>query len=268
MTYDLGDLAPLGIQLTDATGTLANASSVVLTVYKPDGTTETPAVTNPSTGLYNCDYTPSMIGTYLLKWQAFGTNAGVQNDEFNVRDPFQLSPFSLQEAKDHLNISSSKTDVEMLRFMDTATDMAERYINRTIARRTFVESLTGNGSTQLFLNHGPILNVISVVENGVTLDPSTYAIDNHAMLIRRTDYCQWSYITESIVVTYVAGYQLVPAGLVHHIKELLRHLWETQRGAISVMNQKGDDGYDPRTGFSFPRRVREGLDLFRDSAIG
>ena len=268
MTYDLGDVALLGIQITDSTGAVADAGAVTLTIYKPDGTIELPTVVHASTGAYTCDYLPALLGTYIVKWTATGANAGVTNDEFNVRDPFALSPFSLQEAKDHLNIKSATTDTELLRFMDTATDMAERYINQIVARRTFIESLTGKGSTQLFLSHGPILNVTSVVENGVTLDPSVYAIDNYQMLLRRTDYCQWSYITESIVVTYVAGYQLVPSGLVHHIKELLRHLWETQRGAIAVLGQKNDDGYDPRTGFSLPRRVREGLDLFKNSAIG
>ncbi len=64
MIYDLGDVVPLGITITDANGLVANASSVTCTIYLPDNTTVTGTVVNADTGLYNCDFVPSQSGRH------------------------------------------------------------------------------------------------------------------------------------------------------------------------------------------------------------
>jgi hypothetical protein len=49
MPYDIGDSVSLAWDVKDSAGVLANATTVTLTVTLPDGTTATPAVTNPPT---------------------------------------------------------------------------------------------------------------------------------------------------------------------------------------------------------------------------
>ena len=139
MTYDLGDVVPLGITITDSTGANANASAVTCTITLPDGTTSTGSVTNPSTGLYNCDFSPSQTGRHAVRWVATGTNASAYTDEFTVRDYADLGLLGLDEVKSHLNISATDTtlDEELRRFIDAATDLAEQYLGQILGRKTF-----------------------------------------------------------------------------------------------------------------------------------
>ena len=48
-TYFLGSQVPLGVTITDANGNPADATTVVLTVTNPDGTSATPSVTHSGT---------------------------------------------------------------------------------------------------------------------------------------------------------------------------------------------------------------------------
>ncbi|MEI6565953.1 MAG: hypothetical protein WCR20_04725, partial [Verrucomicrobiota bacterium] len=99
MTYDQGDVVPLGISVTDSNGALANATTVTCTIYLPDGTSTSGTVTNASTGLYNCDYTPAQVGRYTVRWVATGTNASAFQDLFIVRDFSDIGIISLDDAK-------------------------------------------------------------------------------------------------------------------------------------------------------------------------
>jgi len=125
-TYFLGSQVPIGVTITDANGANANATSVTLTITLPDGSTVTPSVTNSATGLYDSTYVPTQAGRHIVFWVATGTNASSYADEFTVRDSNSLSIVSMDEVKDHLNISQSVTtnDLELYRFLDAATEMA------------------------------------------------------------------------------------------------------------------------------------------------
>jgi hypothetical protein len=65
----------------------------------------------------------------------------------------------------------------------------------------------------------------------------------------------------NISVTYVAGYANPPAAAKQGVLEVIRHLWQTQRGSMSVMgrNIAGDETYTTPT-YSLPRRAMELLD--------
>jgi hypothetical protein len=65
----------------------------------------------------------------------------------------------------------------------------------------------------------------------------------------------------NVSVTYVAGYVNPPMAAKQGVLEIIRHLWQTQRGAMNVMgrNQTGDEFY-PASTYSLPRRAMELLD--------
>ena len=243
MNYDLGDVVPLSIQIADSTGTLANATAVVLTVYKPDGTTETPTVVNASTGIYNCDYTPSIVGSYRLRWVATGTNAGAQVDQFTVRDFSKMGIVSLEDVKRHLNILDSEADYddELQRMIDVATDMAENFTGIILGRQTFTNELYDGGDTFLKIQNPLAISITSVAENGITLDPSLYKLDRSGQRILRvgtglgwatSQYGYWGNGVNNISVTYVAGFITPPFDAQQGVLEIIRHLWQTQRGAM------------------------------------
>lgn len=262
MAYDLGDVATLAIQIKDNTGTLANATSVVATVTAPDGTTSTPSVTNGSTGNYSVAFTATQVGRHSIRWVATGTNAGAYTDVFEIGDPALLPVVSLSDLKDWLGKSqTSTTDDEKLRsILNVATDMCERYTNRALRRRTFVESHNAgtvgywgqlgaaSGSPSIILWQRPVIAVTTVVENGVTLTASDYTLDaNAGILYRGSSIAAGSYSwyggEQGVTITYTAGYTNPPDVAQHTVKEVCRWLFAPQRGSVALPSLGGGDDF-------------------------
>jgi len=272
MTYDLGDVVPLGITITDSTGANANASAVTCTIYLPDGTTTTGSVTNPSTGLYNVDFSPTQVGRHAVKWVATGTNASAYSDEFNVRDFTELGIVGLAEAKAHLNIPSTLTteDEELRRVIDAASDLAEGYVGQVLGRRTFTDELYDGGTEFIRIRNPKAISITSVYENGALVSSNAYNLDYTGQRLYRigsgtlyatNSYGYWTGGFNNVQITYVAGYVSPPMAAKQGVLEIIRHLWTTQRGAMSVMgrSQSGDEMYSTPT-YSLPRRAMELLD--------
>jgi len=272
-SYDLGDVAALGITITNSSGTAQNATSVVCTITKPDGSTTTPSVTNSGAGLYDIAYTPTLSGRHTVRWVATGTNASAFTDEFTVRDLTTLPVVSYDMALSHLNIPAASADEdEIRRFIDAAQDLAENYVGAVLGRRTIVE--TYDGQTDVLRLRSPrAISITTVVESDVTLDSSQYKLDDTGQRLYRLTtstisasssfgaYGYWASGVNAVTVTYVAGFTVTPPAVQQGVLEILRHLWQTQRGAATVMNRMGagDDFYTTPT-YSLPRRAMELLD--------
>jgi hypothetical protein len=270
--YDLGDVAALGVTITDASGTPANATTVVATITLPDGSTSTPSVTNSGTGLYDVSYTPSTSGRHLIRWVATGTNASAYQDDFTVRDGTHLSIVGLDEVKSHLNIPSTNTDLdeELRRFVDAASDLAENYVGCVLGRQTFTDEYYDGNVDIIRLRNPRALSITSVYENGTLLSSDNYSLDPTGQRISRITtgsisgpnyFGIWSPGANSIKISYISGFINPPAAAKQGVLEIIRHLWQTQRGAMSVIsrNQTGDDFY-PGSTYSLPRRCMELLD--------
>ena len=80
-------------------------------------------------------------------------------------------------------------------------------------------------------------------------------------LYATNSYGYWSGGMNNIQITYVAGWVNPPAAAKQGVLETLRHLWQSQRGASSVMGRQlqGDEMYSTPT-YSLPRRAMELLD--------
>ena len=261
MAYDLGDVVPLGIEIRDVNGTLANATLVKITVTGPDGVVVVNAVTvNPaSTGIYNYDYTPAAVGAHAVLWVATGTNAGAYSDTIVVRERV-ASAVSLADLKTHLNITSTTSDEELRRTLDAAVAAAESYTRQTFAARSFTETHSG-GNSSVILWHSPVQSVTQVTESGTTLAASDYTVDPASGLLTRraSTYVttQWAGGFRNIVVTYVAGAPTLGEDARQGVLEIARHLWTSQRGGVLPGGVNNSDEWNPSLGFSIPRRVQE-----------
>src|SRR5690242_16687431 len=121
MTYDIADSVPIAWNVVDAAGAPVTAGTVTLTVTKPDGTTETPAVPAPSSpGQYRVTYVPALEGRYT--WRAVTTTPNTAFQEvFTVRALASPALLSLEDGKKHLNITSTTNDDELRDFLDSTT---------------------------------------------------------------------------------------------------------------------------------------------------
>ena len=273
MSYDLGDVVTLGVTTyNDATGAAEDATSAVLTITQPDGTTITPAVTHVvGSGIYTATPTPTLIGLHGVRWLTVGTTTvtgGAYTDAFEVNDPAYLPLIGLADAKDHLNEASSAYDEKIRGLVLTATALAENYCNRPLARRTFVQVASG-GNTYILLWNVGVLSITSIVENGVTLQATDYVVNKTSGILLRGTYAYtvpWIIGVDNVTITYVAGFANPPADLTFGVKEILRWLWSnTQENGRPSRASSTDQGV---LADALPKWLMRPLDQFVMPGLG
>lgn len=233
MSYEVGSVLPFEFSVYDAAGALTNASTAVITVTLPDGTTSTPSVANASTGVYTSDVAASMAGL----WSA--TIATTVPTDVSPAQVFYVSSLaatipivSEAEAQAYVRVTNS-TQVELLRRMlVAATNAVERYTDRSWRRKSVVEYYDG-GFSEIVLRSSPVRSVTSVVESGTTLAATDYVLRNEAAVLVRgssTSPSTWQFGVNNVAVTYVVGPQEIPENVRHAVLVTVREMWTSQRG--------------------------------------
>lgn len=281
--FDLGDTVPISVLVYDNSTPpqLVNATSVALTVTLPDGTTTSPAMTNPSTGTYVCYFPTTQAGRHA--WRAVSTNPGTAyGDVFDVRSASVTPPIvSLADTKNYLNITTTSDDDELRGFIGTATAVIESYVG-AVSRRTVVEKYNGDwNKPAIALRSRPIISVGSVVEGQITLVAETdYTLTDTGMLVRvagpNTNLYPrgWVYGINNVVVTYDVGRPVIGENILEAAKELIRWNWRPQRGGDGPSFDGGTTDVANPTGgqivlgFYVPNSVLERLGADVDITAG
>jgi len=234
---DLGDVKRLEVEVRDTAGALANAGTVTLTITLPDGTTTSPAVSNPSTGLYRVDYLTTVEGPHRWRMLATGANASAHTDVFEVRPALSPALVSLLAVKAHLNIPAATTthDQELRRWIEATTQIVEShpvYGVGPVLPRTVVEDHDG-GQSVVYLNQTPVISLTSVVPvhtGGTTVTVADLDVNGTTGKLQ--------YLTAGgyfpygpYRFTYRAGYAVTQPNVSGGALIIIKGLWETQRGA-------------------------------------
>jgi hypothetical protein len=261
MAVDLGQLYRATYEVRDANGALTNAT-VSLAVTLPDGTTAAPGSpftpVNDSTGVYHVDFATATVGLHKFAWTSTSPTTS-KVDWVEVRQFISLISFA--DGKLHLNEQGSLQDEEIRSFMETATEVVESIVGPCIIR-TFTDRVrTGGG--QLLLPRFPVVSVTSVTS--VRTPSTTYLtaeldVDLDAGVVSLNT--GWGFTDGPWNVVYKAGRSIIPARYVQADKEMLWHLWTTQRGALA--DSTTPDLLDVAqfesplgVGFAIPNRVME-----------
>jgi hypothetical protein len=255
MPYDIGDSVPIAWDVKDSTGTLANAATATLTITLPDGTTVTPAVTNPpaSTGHYQVTYVPAVEGRYTWRALMTGPNAAY-GDTIDVREAASPSLISLADAKDQLNITSTKSDEQLRGFLEATTSIVESYVG-PVVRRQYTRRVHGY-RPQIPLPHTQVLSI----DNIVVVLPGTGTVDLTQILLDTPSgifgfKSSFMVLYGDMDVTYTVGRTSVKAAWILAAQIIIQHLWESRLG--NLPSAQGDDPVDPRlgTGYLVPFRA-------------
>lgn len=264
---DLGDAVRLAADCTDAGGTLANATTVTLTITLPDGTSTSPAVANPPavTGKYSVDYVTEQAGRHVVHW-VFTDPASAYTDVLDVlpADPHFL--FSQADAKKHLNNAADYTgDDEEIRDWNAATAMIVEHFVGPVARRTVAERHRERSMSAIVLRQVPavaLTSVEAVLTNGTSYDVADLDLDGETGEVIRLDGGRFS---GPLNVTYTAGRAMVRPNIAQAGRIILQHLWRTQRGSARGPVIAGGDDYAvtepiPGIGYAIPNRALELLE--------
>lgn len=265
MPFDLGDTVRLTSDATDPGGTLTNATGATLTITLPDGTTTSPAVTNPpaQTGKYTVDYVSVQAGRHLVRW-VFTGPASAYTDMFDVRPADPPLIFSLADARKHVNATVTTHDEELRGWVES-TGRAVEFFAGAVARRTVTEvhdDLPQWGARTLALRTTPAISlttVAAVLTGGTSYDVADLDLDGETGIVRRKDGGK---LMGPLRVIFIAGRTIVGANIRDAGKLILQHLWKTQGGGMGRPAPGGMDDYAvtepiPGLGFAVPNRALE-----------
>ena len=248
-------VSDVALTTRNASGALEADAGVVFTVTRPDGTTSTPATTNPSLGTYQALYVPTMAGRHT--WTATTTSHGPQSGLFNVEPLTSGAIVSLAEARAHLNaLGTQTTNDEELRFhILTASRVIESFVG-PVAARTYTQTVR-NFDSPIVLDHTPVLSVTSVTPAGAAaLNPASMSVDLDAGLIYPAYGYYWpTYAYGATTVVYVAGRTTVPAEIRMATLDLIRLNWRPQQGGGHSAFDTDLGAGETRLGFFVPNSL-------------
>jgi hypothetical protein len=265
MPFDLGDIVPLSVTITDGDGVPADAGEVKVTITLPDGTSAVSAAITPTdTGVYDYDYSAVQAGRHGVRWVATGDNAAVFTDAFTVEPSDPDAFISLADVNTFLKRPQGD---ELADWVRPACRMIRDRIGH-VSPVTVTEDLTGRG--RLVLKESPVIEVVSVERlpglsavsaADLAAGVAGWVLDGPAGLLSLT-----AGVFGPVRVTYRAGRSPVPPNITLAGKELAGHLWRA-----SQLNDAGgrppltdnDMPVMPGAAFALPIRVRELLGLGR-----
>lgn len=182
---------------------------------------------------------------------------------------------TLAQTKEFLNITTTDYDSELPFYISAAQQL---WVNRggpVGEPASSVDEWYDGGSDTIVVRNTPIVSVESVVETfgaiGYTLLNTPAGTSGYAWaytvdlatgtFIRRAAGIAVPFISgvRNVHIQYTPGYSTAPEIVQQAVLLLVSHMWETQRG-IGQRPGLGGNEYDPRYGFTWPRRAEEILD--------
>lgn len=123
---------------------------------------------------------------------------------------------------DELGVDATANNDRLVRVIGAASTAIEQFVQRKFASATYTQRLPYSGTLRLVVPSTPIASVTSIVDDGTTVDPATYRIEDADAGIIVSDtiwYLRdlvvgiaWNMLRgsgeEKLVVTYVGGFTL------------------------------------------------------------
>lgn len=177
-----------------------------------------------------------------------------------------MTVLSLDEAKEHLNLTTDVQDAELAVFIDAAEAAIAKRVGPL--EPTDVTSVVDSGGGTLVLPCIPVISVTSVTAVpgfGGVYDASGLSLNGQTgVLSPSSNQDSFGFAGSNFgsgllagryTVSYVAGREEVPSDILLAVKELVRHLWSTQRGGAKRPGSTDDPAQS--SGYLMPYRVAE-----------
>jgi hypothetical protein len=176
-----------------------------------------------------------------------------------------MTVLSVDAMLTHLNMTSGANDAELGDFIEAAEAIIATRVGPL--ESTTVTCTVSSAGPSLVLPITPVLSVTSVtsVYDGTVVDLSSLSLNTSAGIVTPSAYGSGFWATGgAYTVVYEAGRAEAPADLVLAIKEMVRHLWTTQRGGAK---RPGSTDSAPAVGYLIPNTVAELLEPYRQFSV-
>lgn len=162
-----------------------------------------------------------------------------------------MSVLLLADAKTHLNITGTTPDVELQAVIDSAEAAIVKKCGPLASTAT---SVRVRGCTHMLaLPVMPAISLTSVTpRDGSALTLSDLYLNTASAVVTYNDGSRFPATYYDVV--YSAGRTTCPDDLLFAVKELVRHLWQTQRG-LTARTLPSEDGAASGAGYLLPNRV-------------
>lgn len=168
-----------------------------------------------------------------------------------------MSVVALAEVKTHLNLTVSTHDAEVQSFIDAAEAAIGERVGPLVSTTTTAR--VRGDSRSLVLPLAPAVSLTSVTPaDSTALTLSDLYLDGAAAIVRYESGGMFS--ARHYDVVYEAGRATCPADLKLAVKELVRHLWTTQRGPTARPGSRESEAASntlPGAAYVFPFRVEQ-----------
>jgi uncharacterized phiE125 gp8 family phage protein len=169
--------------------------------------------------------------------------------------------WTLSEVKNYLKVDTSADDTLITTLLQSAREVAERYLNQALITQTITEKLDRLNSPVLYLSVSPVIAVSSLQyadsqNTTQTYNSSNYIVDTFEKPARLSVAYGKTWPTlygniNDVTITYTAGYNTEPSGVPMQIRQ-----------AVLMMVA---DGYDNREDYikKLPTASEYLLDQYR-----
>jgi hypothetical protein len=266
VTVFVGGIERLTYQVFNEALAPVDPSTIELHVFLPNGTEVTPPLvvspTGSPTGNFKYDYPTTTVGRMTGYWLTTNPKT-LRGFTFEVLPTDSQNIVSIDDMKVYLNkdVTLHTDDDELYEMLRVSTEIINDRAGTT-ARTTIVDERKPNGMS-LWLSNPPVIQVLSIVPYlyyGAIVPVNFTTLEKDSGRVERLD--AFGFFDGPYKVTYIAGREIMPASLTHASKEIVRHLWETQRGGLA----QNIVPYDPQDEemfvvsgreYTVPRRVLE-----------
>jgi hypothetical protein len=239
VSYDIGNLVRVSVNVTDINGVAADPTTIALTVDQPDGTLAGPYTpTHDGTGAYHYDFLPTQAGRHAYRFVATGTNAGAYDGAFDVTAafPFPLATQADVEARLGRTLTAGAETTKVAALLADASAAIRSYTGQTItAVAGDVLTVDAPYTGELTLPERPVTAVTSITLDGVAL--TGWSWDSGHSVALPGGWSTQSSVTYPgrgvLRITYSHGYGSVPADVVAVCASMVLRAMQTTAGVRS-----------------------------------
>lgn len=146
---------------------------------------------------------------------------------------------TLAAVKAYLKIDSAVDDTLLTDLINASSNQIEGYCKRKFTEQTYTdEEYDGNGMKYLYLQNYPVSSIASITVDDISLTSEEFKVKKKDGTVIRINSL-WSKGDINVLVTYTAGYTVIPKDLELACKHLVMSYFKSDVASFSTTFSEG-----------------------------